>query len=325
MTEPEMPAANATGVSVVTLGETMAMFKADSPGPLAHVDQLSLGTGGSESNFATALHRLGTSVAWIGRVGNDSLGELVLRELRAEGIQIAAHVDDSAPTGLMIKERRTQEQLKVWYYRAASAGSRIAPEDVPAELVKGARLLHVSGITPALSASAAAAVEYAVDLARESGLTVSLDVNYRAALWSREDAGKAIRKLLPRVDVVFAGDDEAAMVAGVGEPAELARRLCNLGPSQAVIKLGADGAYALIDGAEYNQPAVPIKAIDTVGAGDAFVAGYIAELLDGLSPQERLLTAARTGAFACLTPGDWEGLPRRHELALLDSTEPVSR
>jgi len=124
---------------------------------------------------------------------------------------------------------------------------------------------------------------------------------------------------------VFAGDDEAAIAVGAGEPEELARRIAALGPSQAVIKLGADGAVALIDGTFFRHAAVPVDAIDTVGAGDAFVAGYLAELVSGSGPQDRLKTAAATGAFACLVPGDWEGFPRRHELPMLQTREPVSR
>lgn len=111
---------------VVTMGETMALMKAESSGPLAHVASLSLGMGGAESNFAIALRRLGTSVTWAGRVGADSLGEMVLRELAAEAINTLVSRDHTAPTGLMIKERRTAEAVKVWYYRKGSAGSRYA-------------------------------------------------------------------------------------------------------------------------------------------------------------------------------------------------------
>jgi len=315
-----------TFTDVVTLGETMGLMKADTPGPLAQVSTLSLGMGGSESNFAIALRRLGTSVTWVGRVGDDSLGELVLRELAAEGIVVDPLRDPAAPTGLMIKERRTMDQLKVWYYRSGSAGSRLSREDIPAERIANARLLHLTGITPALSASAAQAAQYALDVAREAGVLVSFDLNYRSALWPVEEAGDVFRNFIAQADIVFAGDDEAAIAVGPSEDSlELARRVAALGPGQTVIKRGAAGCAAVINGVEYEQAAVKINAIDTVGAGDAFVAGYISDLLAGASVQGRLLTAVRTGAFACLVPGDWEGMPRRHELAMLDTTEPVAR
>lgn len=310
---------------VVTLGETMALMKADTPGPLAHASALSLGIGGAESNVAIALRRLGTSVTWAGRVGEDSLGDLVVRELRAENLNVVASYDPQAPTGLMIKERRTMDAQKVWYYRQGSAGSRLSPDDVPAGHIAAAKLLHITGITPALSISAADAVHLAIDHARAAETTVSFDLNYRSALWGPEEAGKQFRTIAARSDLLFAGDDEAALAVGGGTPLQLAQRLCDLGPRQVIIKRGAAGSLALIDGKKYLQPAIPIRAVDTVGAGDAFVGGYIAELLEGEAAPLRLLTAARTGAFACLVPGDWEGMPRRKELALLDAGDPVAR
>lgn len=311
---------------VVTLGETMALMRADSPGPLQHVSTLSMGMGGSETNFAIALRRLGTSVTWVGRVGVDSLGDHILRELAAEQIATAAVRDPAAPTGLMIKERRTLQTQKVWYYRAGSAGSRLSPQDLPEDAIRRARLLHITGITPGLSASAADAVDRAIDCAREAGTLVAFDLNYRAALWTPDAAGEAFRKLAARADLVFAGDDEAALAVGRADnPSELARRLAELGPEQVIIKLGAEGAVALVDGVEYVQPAIRVEAVDTVGAGDGFVAGYVSDLLAGADVQQRLRTAAQVGAFACLVPGDWEGMPRRSELGILEATEPVSR
>lgn len=311
---------------VVTVGETMALMKASTPGPLAFTESLGLGIGGAESNVAIALRRLGTSVTWVGRVGADSLGDLVVRELLAEGLDVVCDRDDRAPTGLMIKERRTSQTAKVWYYRSGSAGSRLGPEDIPADTIALARLLHLTGITPALSPSAAKATQYAIDCARDAGTLVSFDLNYRSALWPREAAAEVFRSIIGQADIVFAGDDEAAIAVGAaGDPLELAKRVAELGPSQVVIKMGAEGCAALVDGKEYRQPAIPIRALDTVGAGDAFVGGYLAELLRAEPVPDRLLTAVKTGAYACLVPGDWEGMPRRSELSLLDAGDPVSR
>jgi 2-dehydro-3-deoxygluconokinase len=311
---------------LVTIGETMALLTAEHPGPLAHVSSMGLGIGGSESNVAIGVQRLGGNAVWCGRTGADSLGHLVRREIRAEGVTVRVAEDPTAPTGLMLKERRTMATQKVSYYRAGSAGSRLSPEDVDARLVAGAAILHLSGITPALSASAAMAVREAIDIARSAGVIVSFDLNYRANLWNTADAARSYRELIPLTDIVFAGDREAALAVGpADDPADLARRLTDLGPSQAIIKLGSDGAIASIDGEIHRQPAVPIDPVDTVGAGDAFVAGYLAELLAGKDPSARLALAARTGAFACLAYGDWEGLPTRSELALLDQDESVTR
>lgn len=319
----DMPAERS---GVVTLGETMALLAAQQLGPLAHVTSMAVGMGGAESNVAIALQRLGVPATWIGCVGADSFGDLILREHAAEGVRVVARRDPDAPTGLMVKERRTARTVRVWYYRLGSAGAGLRPDDVPEELIARARVLHVTGITPALSDTAAQTVQHAVDIARRVGTITSLDVNYRSALWSREAAGTALTGLAKQVDLVFAGQDEAALIVPhADDPLVMARDLAALGPTQVLLKLGERGCAALVDGEELRQPAVRVEVVDTVGAGDAFVAGYLAELIAGEPVRQRLLTAVTTGAFACTGPGDWEGLPRRHELALLAMTETVSR
>jgi 2-dehydro-3-deoxygluconokinase len=311
---------------VVTIGETMALMTGDRPGPLQHSPTMTLGIGGSESNVAIALSRLGDQVTWIGKVGADSLGDLVLREIEAEGVRVAAVRDVEAPTALMIKERRTASETRIFYYRRGFAGSRLEIDDVDFELIRTASLLHVTGISLALSPGMAEVIAEAVRVARSAGVTVSFDLNFRGKLWSPEAASAAYRAILPDVDVVFGGDDEAAIAVGRSDsPRALARGLIDLGARDAVVKLGARGAVAVVANTEYEQPAVPIVPVDTVGAGDAFVAGYLSEFLLGAPVETRLSTAVIVGAYNCLTHGDWEGLPRRGELAALTVTEPITR
>ena len=309
---------------LVTLGDVLAVMATRNPGPFALGTTLRLGIAGAESNVAVGVSRLGGSATWIGRVGDDELGDLVLRELRAEGVTTVA-ARDPAPTSLLLKERRTSTHSRTRYYRTHTAGARMAADDVPEDLVAGAAVLHITGITPALGEGPAAAVTRAVDIAAAAGVTISLDVNFRSLLWSEAEARSVLRPLLCRSDLVFAGPQEAALVVpGAYGPEELAKGICDLGPG-AVIKLGEDGAYALLDGQPHRQPAVPVRVHDTVGAGDAFAAGYLAELLAGESPERRLRTAALLGAFAVSTAGDWEGLPRRSELGLLDHHDDIVR
>jgi 2-dehydro-3-deoxygluconokinase len=262
----------------------------------------------------------------VGRVGADGLGERVLRELRAEGVQVHAVVDPAAPTGFMLKERRTAETTRVGFYRAGSAGSRLTPADLEGAGIADAALLHVTGITPALSETAYATTMAALDAADAAHVPVSFDVNHRPSLWAGRDAATTYRAITERATIVFAGDHEARLLApDATGPSELAAAIAALGPAEVVIKLGSEGAIALVDGAETRQPAVPIRPVDTVGAGDAFVAGYLAEYLLGVPVAERLTTAVATGAFACLNPGDWEGFARRDELGLLWAADPVTR
>ncbi|MFF7789932.1 PfkB family carbohydrate kinase [Streptomyces sp. NPDC007991] len=303
---------------LVTVGETLAALSASRPGPLSLGADVRLGLAGAESNVAVGVSRLGGSATWIGRVSDDALGDLILRELRAEGVTTLP-VRDPAPTSLLLKERRTTGHNRTYYYRTHSAGSRLVPEDIPEDVVAGAAVLHVTGITPALGDGPARAVARAVDIAADAGVTVSLDINFRSLLWSEAEARAALIPLLRRCDLVFAGQHEAELtVDGAKDPGRLAEGICHFGPASAVIKRGAEGAYALIDGRSYRQPAIPVQVHDSVGAGDAFAAGYLAELLAGEPPERRLRTAALLGAFAVSTAGDWEGLPRRSELRLLD-------
>ena len=321
------------GHDVVTIGETMALFTSAEPAALRSGAGFVLGVGGSEANVAIGLSRLEVSTAWIGRVGADPFGEEVVRVLRAEAVTPLVVHDTARPTGVMVKVRRTPLHQRVVYLRTASAGSALEPDDVDADAVASARVLHLSGITPALSPSAAAAVDHAVALARAAGVLVSLDVNYRSALWSREEAAARLGVLLGDVDVLFAGEDEALLLdgerGGTGRSSEVtgdvAARLAARGPGEVVVTHGAAGASALAGGRTWTvrPPAVPV--VDTVGAGDAFVAGYLRALLDGAPVPDRLALGCRTGAFSCMSPGDWEGAPTRAELALLDDVEPVTR
>jgi 2-dehydro-3-deoxygluconokinase len=304
----------------------MALMSSAGVGPLQHERSMTIGIGGSESNVAIGLSRLGVPVTWIGKVGADSLGDLVLREIGAEGVRVVATRDDGAPTSLMVKERRTSIDTRVWYYRRGNAGSRLRADEFDHDIIRGASLLHLTGISPALSEGMADTVLEAIRIARDAGVVVSFDLNYRGKLWSREEAQAMYSRIVPLCDLVFGGEDEAAIAVGTsGTPAELAHALVGLGAGQAVIKLGALGALALVDGTEYQRAAIPIHPVDTVGAGDAFVAGYLSEYLENSDVPTRLTTAVTTGAYVCLTHGDWEGAPRRHELALLNGDEPVSR
>ena len=310
-------------VDVITFGETMARLTAPSVGPLRHATTLSLSIAGAESNVAIALSRLGAAAHWIGRVGDDEFGRLVIGILRAEGIGLDVVVDVGAPTGVLLKERRTSTTSRVQYYRAGSAGSRLVPENLPANRIAEARVVHLTGITAAISATALAACHSAIDVAAAAGTAVSFDLNFRRALWSEEEAAPVLRDLTSRADIVFATVAEARLVVDGNSPGELAQALSVLGPREVLIKDGARGATAMIDGDVFVAGPFAVAEIDPVGAGDAFAAGYLAERCLGAGPMARLDTAARCGAFAVTVDGDWEGSPSRADLTLLGGEEVV--
>ncbi|MET7479909.1 sugar kinase [Streptomyces sp. NPDC005648] len=286
---------------------------------------LGLSVAGAESNVAIGLARLGHRVRWAGRVGADELGALVLRTLRAEGVDIGHAVTDDAgrPTGLLLTEPRLGTLTRVSYYRAGSAGSALAPADVLPTLAPGTRVLHLTGITPALGPSAAETVVAAATAARDAGVTVCLDVNHRSRLWSADEARIALRPLLDRTDLLIASEDELPLVRERPDEKEeeAVRGLLAGGVTEVVVKRGAQGATAFTADGTTHRAARRVDAVDLVGAGDAFVAGYLSGLLDGADLHARLDRAVTTAAFAVATRGDWEGLPTRDELGLLDEPD----
>ncbi|MGV9270828.1 sugar kinase [Kitasatospora sp. NPDC003701] len=294
----------------------MAALRADRPLQLGAT--LALSMAGAEANVAIGLARLGHSVRWVGVNGDDELGRLVLRTLRAEGVDVSCVSVDAAPTGLVLFEPRVADLTRVSYYRAGSAGSRLTPARLAVALAEGARIVHLTGVTAALGPGPRAAVEAA---AHAAGGAVCLDVNYRAKLWSPQEASAALRPLIPLVDILVASDDELALVAppGVEHEAECVEALLAQGVGEVVVKRGAAGAEVFTGDGSVARPAVRVPVRNTVGAGDAFVAGYLSGLLDGLPVEERLGRAVTTGAFAVASAGDWEGLPFRDELTLLDA------
>ncbi|WP_435204166.1 sugar kinase [Micromonospora sp. bgisy143] len=304
-------------IDLLTLGETMAAFR--TTGPLRLGGTAGISVAGSEATVAIGLARLGHHAAWIGVTGADEPGGLVRRTLRAEGVDLAwSRIDPAAPTGLILVENRVADINRVTYHRAGSAGSRLGPADVTRafDALDGPpRLLHVTGITCALGVEPYRAVVEAVRRARAAGTTVCLDVNHRGRLWNVAEAGRALRPLLSSIDLVIASDDELPVLTDAPDPVDV---LLTSGVGEVVVKHGGDGATSHQTTGRLHRPARAVPVVDTVGAGDAFVAGLLSGWLDGLDASGRLDRAVTTGAFAVASRGDWEGLPDRAELALLD-------
>ncbi|QKW10293.1 sugar kinase [Streptomyces sp. NA04227] len=308
-----------TPTDVLTFGETMAALRAT--GPLRLGGTLGLSVAGAESNVAIGLARLGHRVRWAGLTGADEFGHLVLRTLRAEGVDVSRAATGRGPTGLLVFEPRVADLTRVHYYRSRSAATDLGPDHVRAALADGARIVHVTGVTAALGEVPRLAVVTAVREARRTGALVCLDVNQRDKLWSRAEAAACLRPLADGLALVVASDDELELVAPEGARTERDQvtALLDLGVREVVVKRGASGAEVFSAAGRESRPAVPVPVRDTVGAGDAFVAGYLSALLDGADPAGRLERAVTTGAFAVACEGDWEGLPRRDELSLLSA------
>jgi 2-dehydro-3-deoxygluconokinase len=310
---------------VVTAGETMVLGVPTRPGRLRHASSLELKIGGAESNLAIALSRLGISAGWVGLLGDDEPGQLVLDRIRGEGVDtsVVRRVPD-LPTGLYLREQVGRE-MRVYYYRGGSAASTMSEGTFDPAYLRGAEFLHLTGITPALSAECRGFVLWAAREAREGGTRVSFDVNFRSKLWSAAGARAFAEEVMPHVDLLLIGDEEASALWG-REDEDLVRELAASGPREVVLKRGGEGSLALVDGRAITQPAFPVEEVDPVGAGDAFDAGYLAGHLWDLDPEERLRVANAMGALSVATLGDYEGLPDREELwAFLEGRKALGR
>ena len=306
-------------MTVLLAGEVMAVLRARQPLKLG--GPVNLSVAGSEGNVAIGMARLGVPVRFAGRVGADELGALVLRTLRAEGVDVAAcRTDPDAPTGLFLLEPGPGGRSRAIYHRRGSAGSKFSAADAGAAWDSGVDLLVISGITPALSPGAREATERLLSLARDAGLPVAFLVNHRTALWADgRAAAEVLAPLAARATVVLASESELALIGGPGAAeADTAAGLLAAGVAEVVVTRGAAGATCVAREKTFDIKAVPITAVDTVGAGDAFAAGYLTARRADRPIPDRLALGARVAAFAVASHGDWEGLPTQEDVALLD-------
>ncbi|MFF0656419.1 sugar kinase [Micromonospora tulbaghiae] len=291
-----------SGPEVVCVGETMVVLAPDG-GPLEHAARLTVGVGGAESNVAAGLARLGHRAAWVSRVGDDPFGRRVVADVAAAGVDVSlVTVDPDAPTGLYLKDPGP-DGTRVHYHRAGSAASRLGVPDLRRPGPAGARLLHLSGITAALSGTCRDLLVSALAGRALPGARVSFDVNHRPALWPAGRAAPVLRDLADRADVVLVGLDEAAALWSAADPAAVRDLLP--GPELVVVKDGPVGATALPrTGPAVFVPALPVDVVEPVGAGDAFAAGFLSGLLRDLGLRSCLRLGHLTAAPVLAVPGD---------------------
>ncbi|ANJ27806.1 sugar kinase [Agromyces aureus] len=286
---------------LLCVGETMLLL-APSAGPLAASDAYSVSMAGAESNVAVHAAGLGITAGWTSRVGDDPFGARIVGELRERGVEVEAQVDATAPTGIMFKDPHP-DGSRVLYYRRESAASKMDAGFVTRETLRDARIVHTSGVTPALSDSCARMVDDLFDLARECGALVSFDVNDRRPLWPLDRASVALERLADAADIGFVGRDEAERLWGTTTAEEIRERLPHV--ALLVVKDGAVGATAFCTGyAPVFVPAPVVDVVEPVGAGDAFAAGFLAGLLAGETDEACLAAGHRAAAHALSTPHD---------------------
>lgn len=283
---------------VIAIGETMALVTPVESEPLETASLFHLDIGGAESNVATHLVALGHHAAWVGQLGDDALGRRVARQLGDHDVDTRwLRIDRTAPTGVYFKDPGND----VIYFRRDSAASRMSPETLRDIPIEQADIVHISGITPALSESCADLIASVLERMRHVDSLVSFDVNFRQGLWDASVAAKTLLGIANQADVVFVGLDEAHILWGTETAADVRRLISS---PLLIVKDSSVGATEFDGGTSNFVESIPSEVIEAVGAGDAFAAGYLAAHLSGATSTERLRAGHQRAVLALQSTRD---------------------
>ena len=299
---------------ITTIGEVLIDLTQTGVTP-QNVPLFAANPGGAPANVAVAAARLGASTAFIGKVGRDGFGGYLTGVLTENGV-------DAAPTTMAVVTVAASGERSFRFVRGAD--SALTPEEVDTRLVEGTKVLHFGSVS-LTAAPARSATLFAARHAREHGVLVSYDPNYREALWgSQEEAVEWMRTPLPLVDVLKLSDEELPLLTGTDDPAEGSRRLADQGVSLVLLTLGAGGAFYRWQGRSGQVPGVATTVADTNGAGDTFLGAVLSRLvrrgekpLEGLTApelEEILAFANRAASKTCSRSGAIPAMPTLAEL-----------
>ena len=294
----------------------MAMFVAKTCGPLHEVEEFTRMLAGAEVNVAIGLKRLGHSVAYVTKLGTDPFGTYIENKLKSEGLDVQISKDEDHFTGYQLKGKVMEGDPEVFYYRRNSAASCLSVEDIEKVDLEGARVLHITGIPPALSKSCREATYRLIERAREKNMLVSFDPNLRPTLWeSQEVMIQTINDIASKADIVLPGTGEGKILMGSDKPEEIAEFYRKNGAKAGIIKAGGAGAYADWEDGKAFYPGYKVKeVVDTVGAGDGFAVGILSAWLEGLQMPEMVDRGNAIGSIQVSVASDNEGLPTKEEL-----------
>jgi 2-dehydro-3-deoxygluconokinase len=290
---------------LVTFGEVLLRLSVPSPGRLETARQLDVQIGGAEANVAATGARLGLRTAWISALPVNAWGERIRRELSGHGVDCSfVRMVEGSRVGVYFVEYGADPRpIRVLYDRRDSAFAGLREDEVDWEPVRRARLVHLTGITPALGPAPRALAERAL---REAAM-VSFDVNYRATLWTPGEARTFAERVMPVARFLFVGREEARSVFALDGAAEATvEALTRLAPKATVTLLMGDEGSLTVDGARLVRPRRPpsVQVVDAIGAGDAYVAGFLWSALRGADLQETVDTASAVAALKCSLWGD---------------------
>ncbi len=323
-------------VEIVTLGEMLIdMFPAEIGRRLVEVSAFRPKPGGAPANVAVAARRLGANTAFIGKVGDDAFGQLLIDTLDQEDVDTRAmRVDPDARTTMAFIAMVDEHHAEFVFYRNPGADMMLRPDELDEDLLRETRAFHFGSISLIAEPSRSATLR-AIELARAGGALVSFDVNYRPSLWPQpETAAATIRDALGLADLVKVNDDELALLTGKRDAAAGSPALLAFGPRACVVTHGARGTYFRTAGGDGFVPAFPVETVDAVGCGDAFMAGLLTQLVTGDNSWETLLsdgrlaacvrTANAVGALTAQTQGVIPALPTAAQVEAFLAAQPIT-
>lgn len=304
--------------SILLVGEPMGLFIANEVGKLEDVENFSLTTCGAEFNVAVGVTRLGGKVTYMTKLGDDPFGKKIIKMMERTGISTDEIVfSDSRPTGFMFKEKVDTGDPGIFYCRKGSAASTLSAADADRLDFSKFDVVHLTGITPALSDSCREMAQRLNKKAKENNCLFSFDPNLRPQLWpSKEKMIEYINGMAAQSDLFLPGINEAKILIGEDQPQKIVQKYIALGAKTVVVKVGAKGAYyASRNGENGFTDGFPVeKVVDTVGAGDGFAAGVLTGLREGFSLPDAVRRGCAVGAIQVMSKGDNDGLPYREEL-----------
>jgi 2-dehydro-3-deoxygluconokinase len=252
------------------------------------------GFGGDTSNFAIAAARQGARVAYLSALGDDPYGAMLRALWTAEGVDHTSVKTDAEAFSAIYFVTHGEAGHQFHFFRKGSAASRMTPADLPRSRIAAARVLHLSGISLAISQSACDTGFAAIEAARQAGVTVSFDTNLRLKLWSIDRARAVMTEALRRCDIALPSVDDVRAITGLEHPDALVDHCLTLGARVVALKLGAEGAIVATAGERHRIPPHPCRPVDATGAGDTFGGAFIARWVAG----DTLPQAGRYAAVA---------------------------
>ena len=292
-----------------TFGEAMALFLSEDTDSVIDAKLYRRSTAGAEGNVAVAVSRLGLHAHFYTHLGADELGTAILDDFIAEGVDVSEVKRVPEFSGTMIRNPGTTRPVEATYLRKGAAATTISPTDINLGMLHSSKWVHTTGITCAISTSAASAVEFALTKAREAKIACSLDLNIRRKLWSEAQARVVLEPLAHDLDLLIGGEDEYLAIFGENDPKRALELVADRGCKIAIMTKGDQKIRYLING-EFGEVTPPkVKAVDPVGSGDAFTGGVIAGLLSGLNTVDAIKQGSVSGARVASQFGDWAGLP----------------